>query len=96
MLSLPYPYPRSGWTVGAVADRQIPFQVQSSFVFWLKKQPKIYSLTQVNALPTLTNGVVAIFLLALGWLSDGPLKGRRWPIIIFVHVSPPSSASIVS
>lgn len=68
-------------------DTQIPFQVQSSLIFWLKKQPKIYSLTQVNAIPTLTNGVVAIFLLFFGWLSDGPFKGRRWPIIIFVHVS---------
>ncbi|KAM0747648.1 MFS general substrate transporter [Meredithblackwellia eburnea MCA 4105] len=63
----------------------IPFQVQTSLIFWLKKQPKIYSQTQVNALPTLTNGVVAIFLLFFGWVSDGPLRGRRWPVILFVH-----------
>ncbi|WVW78050.1 hypothetical protein I302_100001 [Kwoniella bestiolae CBS 10118] len=57
--------------------------IQSSLIFWLKKQPAVYSSTQVNALPTLTNGVVAIFLLVFGWLSDGPFKGRRWPIIVF-------------
>ncbi|TAQ86071.1 hypothetical protein B7494_g5617 [Chlorociboria aeruginascens] len=60
----------------------------TSFVFWLKAhnkpgQPPVYSVAQINEYPTLGNAFTAVYSLLVVWISDGPLKGRRWPPIIF-------------
>lgn len=31
--------------------------------------------------PNVTTGIFIVVALAWGWLSDGPLKGRRWPFV---------------
>ncbi|KAF2674098.1 putative pantothenate transporter liz1 [Microthyrium microscopicum] len=63
-------------------------QPATSFVFWLKAhnkkgKPAVYSVAQINEYPTLGNAFTAVYSLAAVWISDGPLRGRRWPTIIF-------------
>ncbi|KAF2444153.1 putative pantothenate transporter liz1 [Karstenula rhodostoma CBS 690.94] len=65
-----------------------PFQ---SFVFWLKAhnkkgQPMVYTVAQINEYPTLGNAFTAVYSLTCVWVSDGPLRGRRWPIILFSNM----------
>lgn len=36
-----------------------------------------------NEYPTLGNAFTAVYSLVCVWLSDGPLRGRRWPVILF-------------
>lgn len=36
-----------------------------------------------NEYPTLGNAFTAVYTLLAVWISDGPLRGRRWPTIIF-------------
>ncbi|KIW67243.1 hypothetical protein PV04_06508 [Phialophora macrospora] len=60
----------------------------TSFVFWLKAhnkkgQPPVYTVAQINEYPTIGNAFTAAYSLIAVWISDGPLRGRRWPIIIF-------------
>jgi len=57
-------------------------------VFWLKAhskpgKPLVYSVAQINEYPTLGNAFTAVYSLLAVWISDGPLRGRRWPAIIF-------------
>lgn len=51
---------------------------------WLKAStnPK-YSIAQINAIPSATNGVQVITTLIYAWSSDGFLNGNRLPPIIF-------------
>ena len=70
-----------------------PFGTQpfTSFVFWLKAHnkkghPPVYSIAQINEYPTLGNAFTAVYSLIAVWISDGPLRGRRWPIIIFSNL----------
>ncbi|KAE8449068.1 hypothetical protein EG329_008656 [Mollisiaceae sp. DMI_Dod_QoI] len=63
-------------------------QPATSFVFWLKAhnkphKPPVYSVAQINEYPTLGNAFTAVYSLLMVWISDGPLRGRRWPTIIF-------------
>ncbi|KAK4687117.1 MFS transporter, ACS family, pantothenate transporter, partial [Tremellales sp. Uapishka_1] len=63
-------------------------QPATSFVFWLKAhnkkgKPVVYTVAQINEYPTLSNAFTAVYSLLAVWLSDGPLRGRRWPTIIF-------------
>ncbi|KAN0104087.1 putative pantothenate transporter liz1 [Hyaloscypha variabilis] len=63
-------------------------QPATSFVFWLKAHNKpgkkaVYSVAQINEYPTLGNAFTAVYSLLAVWISDGPLRGRRWPTIIF-------------
>lgn len=63
-------------------------QPATSFVFWLKAQnkkgkPLVYTIAQINEYPTLGNAFTAVYSLLAVWISDGPLRGRRWPTIIF-------------
>ncbi|KIW12193.1 hypothetical protein PV08_09469 [Exophiala spinifera] len=67
-----------------------PFGTQpfTAFVFWLKAhnkkgQPPVYTVAQINEYPTIGNGFTAAYSLLAVWISDGPLRGRRWPIILF-------------
>ncbi|KAL6249511.1 hypothetical protein RBB50_003364 [Rhinocladiella similis] len=67
-----------------------PFGSQpfTAFVFWLKAhnkkgQPPVYTVAQINEYPTIGNAFTAVYSLLAVWISDGPLRGRRWPIIIF-------------
>ncbi|KAH8586080.1 putative pantothenate transporter liz1 [Bisporella sp. PMI_857] len=64
------------------------FQPSTSFVFWLKAhnkagKPLVYTVAQINEYPTIGNAFNAAYSLLTVWISDGPLKGRRWPTIIF-------------
>ena len=63
-------------------------QPATSFVFWLKAhnkkgKPLVYSIAQINEYPTIGNAFTALYSLLAVWISDGPLRGRRWPTIIF-------------
>lgn len=60
---------------------------QPLFAFYLKahKHPK-YTLAQINNYPTATAGVMVIFELVYAFISDGPLNGRRWPVMLFSAV----------
>ncbi|KAG0652965.1 Pantothenate transporter liz1 [Hyphodiscus hymeniophilus] len=67
-----------------------PFGTQpsTSFVFWLKAhnkkgKPLVYTVAQINEYPTIGNAFTAAYSLLAVWISDGPLRGRRWPTIIF-------------
>ncbi|KAF2833941.1 putative pantothenate transporter liz1 [Ophiobolus disseminans] len=60
----------------------------TAFVFWLKAhnkkgKPLVYTIAQINEYPTLGNAFTAVYSLTCVWISDGPLKGRRWPVILF-------------
>ncbi|KAK3201112.1 hypothetical protein GRF29_213g1081104 [Pseudopithomyces chartarum] len=46
------------------------------------KNPK-YTVTQINVYPTITNAVQVVATLSVAWISDGVLKGARWPLIVF-------------
>ncbi|OQV00239.1 hypothetical protein CLAIMM_05764 [Cladophialophora immunda] len=70
-----------------------PFGSQpfTSFVFWLKAhnikgKPPVYSVAQINEYPTIGNAFTAVYSLLAVWISDGPFRGRRWPIIIFSNL----------
>ncbi|KAF2658327.1 putative pantothenate transporter liz1 [Lophiostoma macrostomum CBS 122681] len=70
-----------------------PFGSQpfTAFVFWLKAhnkkgKPPVYSVAQINEYPTLGNAFTAVYSLVCVWLSDGPLRGRRYPVIIFSNM----------
>jgi ACS family pantothenate transporter-like MFS transporter len=54
------------------------------FAQYLKasKHPK-YTVKQINVYPTITNGVQVVSTLMYAWISDGVLKGARWPPIVF-------------
>ncbi|KAK0109452.1 hypothetical protein ONS95_002145 [Cadophora gregata] len=63
-------------------------QPATSFVFWLmahnkKGKTPVYSIAQINEYPTIGNAFVVVYSLLTVWISDGPLKGRRWPTVIF-------------
>ncbi|KAJ4512988.1 hypothetical protein HRR78_002835 [Exophiala dermatitidis] len=66
-------------------------QPATSFVFWLKAHnkkghPPVYTVAQINEYPTLYNAFTTVYSLLCVWISDGPLRGRRWPIIIFSNL----------
>ncbi|OCF72392.1 pantothenate transporter [Kwoniella mangroviensis CBS 8886] len=62
---------------------------QQAMGYWLKSfnatpapVPGVhFSVPEINQLPLITRGVFIISAIAYAWLSDGPLKGRRWPFI---------------
>ncbi|OQE20131.1 hypothetical protein PENFLA_c017G06053 [Penicillium flavigenum] len=57
---------------------------QPIFQQYLKnsKDP-VYSISQINSIPTTTPAVQVVTTLAYAWISDTILNGRRWPPIIF-------------
>ncbi|KIV93566.1 hypothetical protein PV10_04772 [Exophiala mesophila] len=62
---------------------------QPAMGFWLKsfnKEPypvpgTHFTIPQINYLPNVTIGVFIGMAFLWGWLSDGPLRGRRYPFI---------------
>jgi ACS family pantothenate transporter-like MFS transporter len=46
---------------------------------------------QQNQYPTIGNAFTAVYSLTCVWISDGPLKGRRWPVILFSNTMGPFS-----
>ncbi|KAJ5195711.1 hypothetical protein N7449_006190 [Penicillium cf. viridicatum] len=43
----------------------------------------VYSISQINSLPTTTPAVQVVTTLAYAWISDTILNGSRWPPVIF-------------
>ncbi|KAJ5336189.1 uncharacterized protein N7506_004211, partial [Penicillium brevicompactum] len=43
----------------------------------------VYSISQINSIPTTTPAVQVVTTLAYAWISDTILKGSRWPPIVF-------------
>ncbi|KAM0424849.1 hypothetical protein ACHAPT_009905 [Fusarium lateritium] len=62
---------------------------QLAMGYWLKSfntEPapvpgKHFSVPQINNLPLPTTGIFIVMALLWGWLSDGPMNGRRYPFI---------------
>lgn len=62
---------------------------QQPMGYWLKsfnkKPPPVpgrhYSVDQINTLPLPATAFFIVMSLAYAWLSDGPLRGRRWPFM---------------
>ncbi|KIW21430.1 hypothetical protein PV08_02010 [Exophiala spinifera] len=60
---------------------------QPMFSFYLKasKHPK-YTISQINNYPTATAAVMVVAELLYSWISDGPLNGKRWPVMVFASI----------
>ncbi|KAG9678701.1 MFS general substrate transporter, partial [Aureobasidium melanogenum] len=62
---------------------------QAGMGYWLKSfnahPPPVpgrhYTVPQINNLPLPNTAIFIVMALSWGWLSDGPLKGARWPFI---------------
>ncbi|KAF2802358.1 allantoate permease [Mytilinidion resinicola] len=62
---------------------------QPAMGYWLKsfnKKPHpvpgtTFTVPQINNLPLITSGVFIAMAFVWGWLSDGPMRGARWPFI---------------
>ncbi|WWD22600.1 hypothetical protein CI109_107093 [Kwoniella shandongensis] len=62
---------------------------QNAMGYWLKSfNSKPYpggdvrfSVAQINQLPLVTSGIFIASAFLYAWLSDGPLRGKRWPFI---------------
>jgi hypothetical protein len=62
---------------------------QPAMGYWLKSfnadPPPVpgtsYSVAQINNLPLPSTAIFIVMALFWGWLSDGPMKGLRWPFI---------------
>lgn len=55
---------------------------QPAFALWLKKDLH-FSITAINAYPTLTSAVQVITTILYAWSSDSLFRGARWPPIVF-------------
>ncbi|KAF7324909.1 MFS general substrate transporter [Mycena kentingensis (nom. inval.)] len=64
--------------------------IQSPFQYWLKSfNVKPYpvpgthwTVSQIQLLPLPATAIFVVTALLLAWISDGPLKGKRWPIVV--------------
>ncbi|KAJ5770085.1 uncharacterized protein N7511_002136, partial [Penicillium nucicola] len=57
---------------------------QPIFQQYLKKSTDpVYTISQINSIPTTTPAVQVVTTLAYAWISDSILNGSRWPPIIF-------------
>lgn len=56
----------------------------STMALWLKSLK--YSVSDVNVYPTGMYAITIVTTLIYAWSSDGFLKGRRWPPIIFAGI----------
>ncbi|KAH0359669.1 MFS general substrate transporter, partial [Aureobasidium melanogenum] len=62
---------------------------QAGMGYWLKSfnahpapvPGRHYTVPQINNLPLPNTAIFIVMALSWGWLSDGPLKGARWPFI---------------
>lgn len=63
--------------------------IQSPMGYWLKSfnadpspvPGKSFSVAQINLLPLPATCIFIVTALLFAWTSDGPLKGKRWPLI---------------
>lgn len=55
--------------------------------FLKNSKDPVYSISQINSIPTTTPAVQVVTTLAYAWISDTVLNGKRWPPIIFGAVS---------
>ncbi|KAJ5279833.1 allantoate permease [Penicillium angulare] len=59
--------------------------------YWLKSfnatpapvPGKTFTVAQIDNLPLVTTGIFIAMAFVWGWLSDGPMRGSRWP---FIHI----------
>ncbi|KAJ5107461.1 allantoate permease, partial [Penicillium angulare] len=59
--------------------------------YWLKSfnatpapvPGKSFTVAQIDNLPLVTTGIFIAMAFVWGWLSDGPMRGSRWP---FIHI----------
>ncbi|KAJ9143834.1 MFS general substrate transporter [Pleurostoma richardsiae] len=54
---------------------------QPAFQIWLKEQH--YSITAINAIPTITAAIAVVSTLVYAWSSDTIFRGARWPPMVF-------------
>lgn len=54
---------------------------QPAFQLWLKEQG--YSVTAINAYPTITAAITVVTTMIYAWSSDTIFRGARWPPMIF-------------
>lgn len=55
--------------------------------FLKNSKDPVYSISQINSIPTTTPAVQVVTTLAYAWISDTILNGSRWPPVIFGAVS---------
>ncbi|CAK7215430.1 hypothetical protein SBRCBS47491_002486 [Sporothrix bragantina] len=75
------------WLLWAISfGNSIGNQPTSSMAFWFKawntKKPGSYSVAQINNYPTPIQAVTVVVTLAMAWISDYPLKGGRWQMLV--------------
>ncbi|KAF4763739.1 hypothetical protein HAV15_001512 [Penicillium sp. str.  len=51
--------------------------------FLKNSKDPVYSISQINSIPTTTPAVQVVTTLAYAWISDTILNGSRWPPVIF-------------
>lgn len=52
------------------------------FKAWNKIKPGSYTVPQINNYPTPIQAVTVVITLAMAWISDYPLKGSRWQMLV--------------
>lgn len=63
--------------------------IQQPMGYWLKsfnaKPPPVpgtsWTVSQINILPLPATAIFVVAALIFAWICDGPLRGRRWPLI---------------
>ncbi|KAL8276393.1 hypothetical protein RQP46_011191 [Phenoliferia psychrophenolica] len=68
----------------------LPGGPQQAMGYWIKSfnatpapvPGRHYTVPQINLLPLPASAIGAVSCILFTWFSDGPLSGRRWPIII--------------
>ncbi|KAK7615587.1 pantothenate transporter [Phyllosticta paracitricarpa] len=85
----------SSWHIWSLTLLYIAFNngnnnAQPVFAQWLKwldaEGIHKYTVAQINAIPTTTNGLAVFSTLVYAWSSDTYLKGARWPPMIFAGI----------
>ncbi|WRT70038.1 uncharacterized protein IL334_007032 [Kwoniella shivajii] len=78
------------WVLPALYAIWMNSSVQQPMGYWLKsfnvkKNPPVpgvtFTVAQINTLPTIATALFIVMALIWAWLSDGPLRGRRWPFL---------------
>ncbi|CAK7224452.1 hypothetical protein SEUCBS140593_005574 [Sporothrix eucalyptigena] len=75
------------WLLWAISfGNSIGNQPTSSMAFWFKAWNKIkpgsYTVAQINNYPTPIQAITVVITLAMAWISDYPLKGSRWQMLV--------------
>ncbi|CAK7218990.1 hypothetical protein SCUCBS95973_003669 [Sporothrix curviconia] len=75
------------WLLWAISfGNSIGNQPTASMAFWFKAwnklRPGSYSVAQINNYPTPIQAVTVAVTLAMAWISDYPLRGSRWQMLV--------------